>query len=78
MMSVFGVETRVVYEIDAASDDVTRGEGGSVRLTRARGAEGVTVVAVVTVRVLVPAGQAVHIHPLRRQTDSHVSGSRGQ
>ena len=35
MVSVFGVETSVVNEIDATSDDVARGEGGAVGLTRA-------------------------------------------
>ena len=35
VVSVFGVETSVVYEIDATSDDVARREGGAVGLTRA-------------------------------------------
>jgi len=35
-VSVFGVEASVVDEVDAASDDVAGGEGGSVGLARAR------------------------------------------
>lgn len=54
MVAVLGVEAGVVDEVDAAADDVARGEGGPVRLARARRAEGVSVVAVVSVRMLVP------------------------
>lgn len=54
MVSVLGVEAGIVDEVDAATDHVPRGEGGPVRLPRARRAERVPVVAVVAVRVLVP------------------------
>lgn len=55
MMSVLSVEARVVYEVDAAADNVARGEGGPVGLPRAGRAERVSIVAMVTVRVFVPA-----------------------
>lgn len=55
MMSILCVEARVVDEVDAAADDVTGREGGSVRLASARRAERVPVIAVVAVRVFVPA-----------------------
>lgn len=55
MVSVLGVEAGVVDEVDATADDVARGEGGAVRLARARRAERVPVVSVVAVRVFVPA-----------------------
>lgn len=54
MVSVLGVEAGVVDEVDAATDHVTRSKGRPVRLPRARRAERVPVIAVVTVRVLVP------------------------
>jgi len=54
-VSVLGVEAGVVDEVDAAANHVARGEGGPVWLAGAGGAEGVAIVAVVTVRVLVPA-----------------------
>lgn len=53
-MSVLGVEASVVYEVDAAADDVASGERRAVRLSGARGAERVTVVSVITVRVFIP------------------------
>lgn len=53
-MAVLGVEAGVVDEVDAAADHVARGERGSVGLPGAGRAEGVTVVSVVTIRVLVP------------------------
>ena len=49
MVSVFGVEASVVYEIDAASDDVPGGESGTVWLAGAGGAEGMSVVTMVTI-----------------------------
>lgn len=55
MMSVLCVEACVVDEVDSAADDVTGGEGRPVRLSRARRAERMPVIAVVAVRVLVPA-----------------------
>ena len=72
MMSVFGVEASVIDEIDATADDVTRGESRSVRLPSTGRAKRMTVVTVITVRVLIPTGEAIHIDPLGRQTDSHV------
>lgn len=53
-VAVLGVKAGVVDEVDAAANHVTRRERGSVRLAGAGGAEGVAVIAVVTVRVLVP------------------------
>lgn len=54
-MSVLCVEAGVVDEINAAADHVARRKRGSVRLSRAGGAERVSVVSVVTIRVLVPS-----------------------
>lgn len=49
MVSVLGIEACVVDEVHAAADDVSRGEGGPVRLPGAGRAERVPVVAVVPV-----------------------------
>ena len=56
MVPVLGVEAGAVDEVDPAADDVVGREGGTVRLPRTRAAEAVTVVAVVPVGMLVPAG----------------------
>lgn len=53
-MAILGVEAGVIDQVDTAADDVARGERGPVRLPRARGAEGVAVVTVVTIRVFIP------------------------
>lgn len=55
MMPVLRVETRAVDQVDSATDDVTGRERRPVRLPGSRRAERVPVVAVVTVRLLVPA-----------------------
>lgn len=73
MDTIFGVETRTIDEVEAAANDVARGEGGAVRLARARAAEAVAVVAVVAVALLVPARQPVHVDPLGGQTHAHVA-----
>lgn len=55
MVSIFRVKARIINEIDTASDHVARGEGGSVWLSGAGRTERVAVVAVITVRLFVPA-----------------------
>lgn len=55
VVAVLGVEARVLDEVHAAADDVARREGRPVRLSRARGAEGVAVVPMVAIRVFVPS-----------------------
>jgi hypothetical protein len=73
VVAIFRVKTRVIYEIDAASDDVSRRKGGSVRLTGARRTERMAVVAVITIRLFVPTyknstslriHRLVHLHVL--------------
>ena len=49
VVSVLGVEAGAVDEVNAAADDVSRGESRAVGLARARRAKGVAVVAVITV-----------------------------
>jgi hypothetical protein len=73
VVAIFRVKTRVIYEIDAASDDVSRRKGGSVRLTGARRTERMAVVAVITIRLFVPTWQSVHVDALGGQTDAHVA-----
>ena len=72
MVTVFGVEASVVYEINAASDDISGSESGAIRLASAGRTKRMAVVTVVTVRVFIPSGKTVHIHALRRKTNSHV------
>lgn len=55
MVPVLRVEACVVDQVHAAADDVARGERRPVGLARAGRAEGVAVVAVVAVRVFIPA-----------------------
>ena len=43
MDTIFGVETRTINEVKAAANDVAGGEGGAVRLARARAAGGLLV-----------------------------------
>jgi len=73
IIAVLGVEARVVDEVQAAADHVPCGESGSVVLACARAAERVSVVAMIAVGVLVPAGQAAQLHVRFRQTDAHVT-----
>ena len=55
VVAVLGVEARVVDQVDPTTDDVTGGEGRPVRLARGGRVERVPVVAMVTVRVFLPA-----------------------
>lgn len=73
MVTVLGVEARVVHQIDATADDVTGGEGRSVRLPVTGRAERVAIVTVVTIRLLVPARQPIHLEVRVRQPDAHVT-----
>ena len=72
MVSVLGVETGPVDQIEAAADDVAGCESRPVGLPGAGAAKTVAVVAVVTVRMFVPAGQAVHVHTLGAKSHPHV------
>lgn len=54
MVSILGVEAGVVHQVDAATDHIAGRERRPVRLSGARRAERVAVVAVVAVRVFVP------------------------
>lgn len=49
MVSVFRVKARVIDEIDAATDDVSRRECRTIRLSRARRAERMAIITVITV-----------------------------
>ena len=73
MDPIFSIETRAIYEIKTTTNDVVSSEGGPIRLPSSRATEAVTVVAVVSVALLVPAGQSVHVDSLSRQTNAHVS-----
>lgn len=73
VVSVLRVETSVVHQIDATTDYVARSEGRSIWFTRTGTAERVAVIAVISVGLLVPAGQTVHLEVLRGQSDAHVA-----
>lgn len=73
MVAVLGVETRIVDQIDATTNNITGGKGGPVRLPIAGRAERVTVVTVVAVRLLVPPGQTIHLEVGMGQPDAHVA-----
>lgn len=53
-VAILCVEACVVDEVDTAANHIACCKRGSVRLPRARRAEGVAVVSVVTIRVFVP------------------------
>ena len=71
-MPILRVEAGVVDEVDTTTDDIISGEGGSVGLPRARGAERVAIIPVITVRVLIPARKAVHVDTLGGEANAHV------
>lgn len=52
--AVLGVETSVVQKINTAANYIAGGEGGSIRLPTARGAKRVAIVAMITIRLLIP------------------------
>jgi len=72
MMSVLGVEAGPIDQVEAAADHVTGCESRPVGLAGAGTAKTVTVVAVVTIRMFVPAGQTIHVHTLGTEPDPHV------
>lgn len=72
VVAILRVERGVVDQIDAAADHVTGSEGRPVRLTSAGRAKAVTVIAVVTIRVLVPSRQPIHVDTVCREPDAHV------
>ena len=73
MMAILGIETRPVNQVKATANDVTGCECWPVRLTRARTAETVSVIAVIAVRMFVPARKPIHVHALRAQAHAHVA-----
>lgn len=72
VVAILRVERGVVDQVDAAADHVTGSEGRPVRLTCARRAKAVAVIAVVTIRVLVPPRQPIHVDTVCREPDAHV------
>lgn len=73
VMAILCVECGVVDQIDAAADHVTGSEGRPIRLTRAGRAEAVAVITMVTIRVLVPSWQPVHVDTVCREANAHVA-----
>ncbi len=52
--AIFGVETSIVDEINTATNHISRCKCRAIWLTSSRGAEGMTVITVVTIGMLVP------------------------
>ena len=75
MDSILGVEAGTVDEIESAAHGVSSGECGAVWLAGAGAAEAVTIISVISVTLLVPARQSVHVHPLGRESHAHVAVS---
>lgn len=73
MVSVLGVKSGVINEVDSATNNVTGGKRRPIWLARARGAETVSVVAVVSVGVFVPARESVDVNSVCREANSHVT-----
>lgn len=73
VMAILRVEGGVVNEIYAAADHVAGGEGGSVGLSSATWAETVAIVAVVTVRMLIPTGKSIYVDAWGWEADAHVT-----
>lgn len=71
--AVVRVEASIVHHVNATADNVARGKGWPVRLSRSWAREGVAVVAMIAVRLFIPARQAIHLEVLRRQSDAHVA-----
>ena len=74
-MSVLGVKSGVVDEVDSASNDITGGKSRPIWLACTRRTKTVSVVTVVSVRVFVPTRKSVDVNSVRRETDSHVTVS---
>lgn len=72
VVAILRVERGVVDQIDAAADHVAGSEGRPVRLTCAGRAKAVAVIAVVTIRVLVPSWQPIHVDTVCREPNAHV------
>lgn len=53
-MAILGVEAGAIDEVDTAADHIPCGECGTVGLTRSRGAEGMPIIAMVTIGMFVP------------------------
>ena len=75
VMTILSVEAGTVYEVDAAANDVTGGEGGPVSLAGTGAAEAVTIVAVVAVAV----PPHINIHAMQVQASFYChSANRHQ
>lgn len=72
VVAILRVERGVVDQIDTAADHVTGSEGRPVRLTCAGRAKAVAVIAVITIRVLVPSWQPIHVDTVCREPNAHV------
>lgn len=73
VMAILRVEGGVVNEIYTATDHVASGEGRAVGLSGATWAETVTVVAVVTIWMLIPTGKSIYVDAWGREADAHVT-----
>lgn len=65
VMPVFGVETNIVNQVNAAPDHITCRESWTIGVPTAGGTERVAIIAVIAKGVLVPTRQAVHVDALR-------------
>ena len=72
---ILSVEAGAVTEIKTTTNHVVRSESRPVSLTSAGAAEAVTIISVISVTLLVPARQSVHVHPLGRESHAHVAVS---
>lgn len=53
-MAILGVEAGAIDEVDTTADHIPCGECGTIRLACPRGAEGMPIIAMVTIGMLVP------------------------
>lgn len=53
-VAILGVEAGAIDEVDTTADHITCGECGTIRLARPRGAEGMPIIAMVTIGMFVP------------------------
>ena len=70
--SILCVETWSINKVETTADDVSSGECWTIGLTCARAAEAVTIISMVTIALLVPARQSVHVDSLSWETHTHV------
>lgn len=82
-MAILGVEAGAVDEVDAAANYVSCGESGTIGLASPGGAEGMPIIAMVTIGMFIPTcggkrAATAEERYLRGKQDRHKSSLRSE